>query len=67
MASYWKRTFVALSLLFPLAFMVGAAVAPTHASGAKHQYYIGTHGESCSGGCLGEKGFCCEIIVVVEN
>lgn len=64
MRTFLKRTLVASALVTP-GLLAGGAVASMRAEEGKHQYYIGTQGESCSGTCISDRHICCTI--VIEN
>lgn len=61
MRTFLMRTALAAAILTPALF-AGRAVSPTQAAG-DHQYYLGTQGESCSGGCISDRHICCSIVI----
>lgn len=62
-----KRVVIASAVLVPAGVLGSGAVSPTQAEGGSHQYFVGTHGESCSSACQGERFICCRIVVEPET
>jgi hypothetical protein len=63
MRTFLKRSMLALAVITPAGLTTGGGVSNSQAEGGSHQYYLGTQGESCSGGCLSDRHICCTIVV----
>jgi hypothetical protein len=67
MRVFLKRLIAASAVLVPAGVLGSGAVSPTRAESGSHQYFVGTHGESCSSSCQGERFICCRIVIEPET